>query len=163
MAKRPAVKPSDRQMDVRIFLASIVAGESDEIARQRAGISERRISRWCAFHRFAGRIRAARGRATRAKKNHDDRPMIELLSALNDRTQQQVADKYAGGDTERLYQMWISGELLAIWDIELIEGVRKHDPVMAEEYDGRRLRRLEIEGVKPVDYAGELLRRIGLE
>ncbi len=31
---------------------------------------------------------------------------------------------------------------------------------MAEECDGRHVRRLEIEGVKPIDNAGDLLRRV---
>ena len=41
--------------------------------------------------------------------------MVGLDIALEDRTLQQAADRYADGDRERLQEMWMSGELLAIY------------------------------------------------
>lgn len=48
---------------------------------------------------------------------------VELNIALNNRSLQQAADRYAG-DRDRLHAMWMSGELMAIYDREEIASPR---------------------------------------
>jgi hypothetical protein len=52
--------------------------------------------------------------------------MVELNIALQDRTLQQAADRYSDGDREQLHKMWMSGELMAIYDREAIASLRRH-------------------------------------
>ncbi len=82
------------------------------------------------------------------------------LAALIDRQEQQTADRYAGGDRERLHQMWMSGELCAIWGRETIAALRqhgKHD--LADHYERRRQ---DAPRWKPPDYLADELKRTEL-
>jgi hypothetical protein len=85
--------------------------------------------------------------------------MVELSIALQDRTLQRAADRYADADRERLHEMWMSGELMEIYDQEAIGGRRrdgKHDLADRIEHTLRNAPRRP-----PVDYVGEELRRAG--
>ena len=60
----------------------------------------------------------------------------ELALALQDRDLQRAADRHAGGDRELLHKMWMSGELMAIYEREAIATLRrcgKHD--LADDYE----------------------------
>jgi hypothetical protein len=74
--------------------------------------------------------------------------MVQLNIVLQDRTLQQAANKYANGDRERLHEMWMSGELMAIYDREEIVGHYERALANAPPF-------------KPIDYVGELLRSLG--
>jgi hypothetical protein len=87
--------------------------------------------------------------------------MVELNIALQDRTLQQAADRYADGDRERLHEMWMSGELMELYDREAIVGLRrdgKHDLADRIEHTLRNAPRRQ-----PIDYVGEELRRAGFK
>jgi hypothetical protein len=87
--------------------------------------------------------------------------MVELTIALQDRTSQRTADRYSGGDRERLHEMWISGELMAIYDREAIADLRRHGKHdLADRYE-RAL--ANAPPFKPIDYVGEELRRAGFK
>lgn len=87
--------------------------------------------------------------------------MVERNIALEDRTLQQAADRYADGDRERLQEMWMSGELLAIYDREAIETLRRHGKhALANRYE-HALRNAASR--PPIDYIGEELRRAGFQ
>ena len=82
----------------------------------------------------------------------------ELALALQDRDLQRAADRHAGGDRELLHKMWMSGELMAIYEREAIATLRrcgKHD--LADDYE----RALADAPLQPIDYLGESLRSLG--
>jgi hypothetical protein len=61
---------------------------------------------------------------------------INLTLALQDRELRQSADRYAGGDRDLLHRMWMSGELMSIYEREAIANLRrcgKHD--FADHYE----------------------------
>jgi hypothetical protein len=85
--------------------------------------------------------------------------MVELAAALQDRTFQRAADRYADGDHERLHEMWMSGELTGIYlrdGIETLHRHGKHD--LADHYE-RAL--ANAPPPQPIDYVGEVLRSLG--
>lgn len=51
---------------------------------------------------------------------------IDLRIVLQDRDLQRSADRYTGGDRDRLHEMWMSGELMAIYEREAIANLRRH-------------------------------------
>lgn len=55
-----------------------------------------------------------------------------LISTLpsKDRTLEQAADRYADGDRARLHEVWMSGELTAIYEREAIEGLRRPESTL---------------------------------
>jgi hypothetical protein len=85
---------------------------------------------------------------------------IDLRIAIQDRDLQRSADRYAGVDRDRLHEMWMSSELMAIYEREAIANLRwcgKHD--LADHYE----RALSAAPPQPVDYVGEELRRAGFK
>jgi hypothetical protein len=130
-----------------------------------AGLSERRIVRWVAFNGFSPAVQRAQRKGKIARRD----PLghrafeagIDLTIALQDRDLQRAADRYAGGDRDRLHEMWTSGELMAIYEREAIANLRrcgKHD--LADHYE-RAMAAAPAPG--PRDYVGEALRSVGLE
>jgi hypothetical protein len=150
---------------VRIFLAALAAGESVRGAAKIAELSERRIVRWVAFNDFFPAIKKAQNKGRRTK--HDpfgvnaSKALIELNDALADRSVQQSADRYAGGDRGRLYEMRMSGELQAIHDREAIANLRRHRKHDLADYYERAL--AAAPPLRPIDCVGEALRSLGPE
>lgn len=127
-ARYRRITPDDRKLDVRILLAALATGKTVREAAKMAGLSERRVARWVAFNGFLPTIRKAqrKGKTARNKPFSDEAfaSLTELNAALSDRTFQETADRYAGGDRDQLYEMWMSGELMAIYEREAIETLR---------------------------------------
>jgi hypothetical protein len=74
---------------------------------------------------------------------------------------QRSADRYAGGDRERLHEMWMSGELMAIYEREAIVVLRRHGKHdLADYYEHARA---DAPPPQPVDYVGDGLRSLDLE
>ena len=130
-----------------------------------ADLSERRIVRWVAFNGFFPAVEKARNKGRRTK--HDpfgvnvSKALLELNDALADRSLQQSADRYAGGDRKRLHEMRMSGELQAIYDREAIANLRRHGKHDLADYYERAL--AAAPPIRQVDYVGEALRSLGLE
>lgn len=130
-----------------------------------AGLSEHRVARWVAFNGFGPAVIAAqqKGRIAQADPFTGEAvdASVDLTIALHDRTLQRAADQYANGDRERLREMWISGELMALYDREAIASLRregKHDLADRDEHALRNAPRRP-----PIDYVGEELRRAGFK
>jgi hypothetical protein len=71
-----------------------------------------------------------------------------------------MADRHAGGDCDRLHQMWISGELMSLYEREAIAGLRRHGKHdLADHYE--RLM-TSASSFKPRESIGELMRALGL-
>lgn len=121
---RTRIAPTDSKLEVRIFVAALAAGKSVREAAKLAGLSERRIARWVAFYGFGPTVKAAqrKGRVAKADPRGGKAvdAMVELTIALQNRELQQAADRYASGDRDRLHRMWMSGELMAIYEREAI-------------------------------------------
>jgi hypothetical protein len=139
---------------VRVFLAALATGKSVREAAKLATLTERQIERWVAFHNF---LPAVRGAQRKGKLANEDPfgdgqldALIELNAALADRSERQRADRYAGGDRERLHQMWISGELDRIW---VAEAAEQHPEFIAWHFSGR-----PRSGLAEVKRAGEATR-----
>jgi hypothetical protein len=164
-ATRRRITPDDRQLEVRIFLAALAAGKPLREAAKMANLPERRIVRWVAFNGFLPAVKKAQrtGKVARSEAFGDEAlaALMELNAALSDRTQQQTADRYAGGDRERLDRMWMSGELMAIYEREAIEALRRHGKHDLADHYERAL--AAVPPPQPIDYAGEALRSLGLE
>ncbi len=160
---RTRITPDDRKLEVVIFLAALATGESINGAARLAGLSERRILRWVAFNGFLPVVQSAQSRGQSARRDPLGKEAldasIDLRIALQDRDLQHAADRYAGGDRDRLHEMWMSGELMAIYEREAIANLRrcgKHD--LADHYE----RKMVAAGPPaPVDFVGEELRRLG--
>jgi len=121
--------------------------------------------RWVAFNGFLPAVQDAQRKGQTAKRDPLGQAAfdtsIDLRIALQDRDLQRSADRYAGGDLDRLHKMWMSGELMAIYEREAITNLRrcgKHD--LADHYE-RAL--AATPPPQPVDYLGEALRRLRLE
>jgi hypothetical protein len=145
-------------------LAALAAGESVRAAAKMAELSEHRIARWVAFCDFLPAVRKAQRKAKRAKGNGlgaaQIDALLELRAAIAERSEQRTADRYAGGDRERLYEMRKSGELMEIYEREAIANLRrcgKHS--LADHYE-RAL--AGAPPARPVDYVAEDLRSLGL-
>jgi hypothetical protein len=159
------ITPDDRKLEVRIFLAALAAGASINGAAKVAGLSERRVVRWVAFNGFLRAVKDAQRKGQTARCDPlGQRALdasIDLRIALQDRDLQRAADRYAGGDRERFNEMWMSGELMAIYEREAITNLRrcgKHD--LADYYE----RAMAAAGPPPpVDYVGDELRSLGFE
>ena len=82
MKRHPPVKPCDRPTEVRIFLAAIANGEAVKVARRYAGLGERQILRWIAFHDFLPLIEEARARANLCNRD----TLVDFLAALAERS-----------------------------------------------------------------------------
>jgi hypothetical protein len=86
--------------------------------------------------------------------------LIELSAALDGRSEQRSADRYADGDPARLHEMRENGELQAIYDREAIANLRRHGKHdLADHYE--RL----MAGPpppQPIYDLGEALRSLGL-
>lgn len=128
-----------------------------------AGLSQRRIVRWVAFNGFLPAVQDAQRKGETLKRDPHGREAfdanIDLRIALQDRDLQRSADRYAGGDRDRLHEMWMSGELMAIYEREAIANLRrcgKHD--LADHYE-RAL--AAAPSPQPVDYVGESLSSLG--
>jgi hypothetical protein len=80
--------------------------------------------------------------------------------ALQDRDLQRSADRYAGGDRDRLNEMWMSGELMAIYEREAIASLRRCGKNDLADHYKRAL--AAARPPQPVDYVGEALRSRGL-
>jgi hypothetical protein len=159
------ITPGDLELEVRIFLAALAAGKSVRDGAKLVGLSERRVTRWVGFNGFGPAIFGARRKGRIAEANPFSGKavdaMVELTIALQDRTSQRAADRYAGGDRERLHEMWVSGELMAIYDREAIADLRRHGKHdHADRYE-RAL--VNAPPFKPIDYVGEELRRVGFK
>jgi hypothetical protein len=125
---------------VRIFLAALATGASIRESAKAALLSERRIFRWVAFNGFLQAVQEAQSKGQVAKRDPFGQAAfdagIELTLALQDRNLRVAANRYAGGDRERLCEMWMSGELMAIYEREAIANLRrdgKHD--LADRYE----------------------------
>jgi transposase len=160
-AGKTSITPDDQQLEVRMFLATLSAGESVSEACSRAGLSKRRIARWIAFNDFGSAISKAKRRGEIARKEAFEKAAldasIELALAQEDRTLQQGADEYAGGDRELFHTMWMSGELEEIWGREAIANLRahgKHD--LADRYERNMLQTPR----RPHDSVAELMAMI---
>ena len=92
------------------------------------------------------------------RKAHD--ASAELALALQDRDLQRAADRHAGGDRELLHKMWMSGELMAIYEREAIANLRRHGKDDLADYFERALADAPLQ---PIDYVGDGLRSLGLE
>jgi hypothetical protein len=119
--------------------------------------------RWVAFNGFLPVVEKAQHAARIAKEDPKGRKGfeagVELRLALQARDLQNAADRYAGGNLERLSEMWQSGELMAMYEREAIASLRrsgKHD--LADHYE-----RAMAEAPPAADYVGEALRGVGLE
>lgn len=163
--KQKRITPEDRPLEVRIFLAAVATGECVREAAKWAELSERRVLRWVAFCDFLPAVQDAQAKGQIAKRHpHGQEAFdagIELRIALQDRDLQRSADRYAAGDRDRLHEMWMSGELVAIYDREAIANLRqcgKHE--LADHYE-RAL--AAAPAPQPIDYVGETLRSLGLE
>lgn len=118
-----------------------------------------------AFNGFLPAVQDARRKGQTAKRDPLGQTAFDasndLRIALQDRDLQRSAGRYAGGDRERLHKMWMSGELMAIYEREAIASLRrsgKHD--LADHYE----RALAAAGPSPpVDYVGEAVRSLGFE
>jgi hypothetical protein len=135
----------------------LATGASVRAAAKLATLSERRILRWVAFNGFLPAVQKAQRKGQIVKDDPLSRGAYdadaELTLALQDRDLQRSADRHAGGDSERLHEMWMSGELMAIYKREAIANLRrcgKHD--MADYYE----RALADAPIQPIDYLGEL-------
>jgi hypothetical protein len=162
MPLRTRITPDDRKLEVRIFLAALATGASVSGAAKLAGLSERRIVRWVAFNGFLPAVQDAQRRRRTARRDPLGKKAfnasIDLRIALQDRYLQRAADRYAGGDRDRLLEMWMSGELMAIYEREAIANLRrcgKHD--LADHYE----RAMAAAGPPPpIDYVGEEMRSL---
>jgi hypothetical protein len=121
--------------------------------------------RWVAFNGFLPAVQDAQRKGQTAKRDPLGQEAfcasIDLRIALQDRDLQRSADRYAGGDRDRLHEMWISGELMAIYERAAIANLRrcgKHD--LADHYE-RAL--AAAPPPQPIDYVGEALRSLGSE
>jgi hypothetical protein len=118
-----------------------------------------------AFNGFLPIVQDAQSRGQTARRDPLGKEAldasIDLRIALQDRDLQHAADRYAGGDRDRFHKMWMSGELMAIYEREAIANLRrcgKHD--LADHYE----RRMVAAGPPaPVDRVGEELRSLGFE
>ncbi len=159
---RTRITPDDRKLEVRIFLAALATGASVRAAAKLATLSERRILRWVAFNGFLPAVQKAQRKGQVAKDDPIGQAAYdagaELALALQDRDLQRSADRHAGGDRELLHKMWMSGELMAIYEREAIATLRrcgKHD--LADDYE----RAMADAPLQPIDYVGESLRSLG--
>jgi hypothetical protein len=130
-----------------------------------ATLSERRILRWVAFNGFLPAVQEAQRKGQIVKRDPFGQRAfdagIKLTIALQDRELQQAADRYAGGDRDLLHRMWMSGELMAIYEREAIANLRrcgKHD--LADDYERAVA---AAPPFQPTDYVGEALRSLGLD
>jgi hypothetical protein len=162
---RTRITPDDRKLEVRIFLAALAAGTPVRAAAKLATLSERRILRWVAFNGFLPAVQEAQRKGQIVKDDPLSRGAYdagaELTLALQDRDLQRSADRHAGGDRELLHKMWMSGELMAIYEREAIATLRrcgKHD--LADYYERAMA---DAPPPQPVDYVGDGLRSLGLE
>ena len=118
-----------------------------------------------AFNGFLPAVQEAQGKGQVVK----DDPLgqcaydagAELTFAIQDRDLQRSADRHAGGDRELLHQMWMSGELMAIYEREAIAVLRRHGKDDLADYFERAV--AEAPPPQPVDYVGDGLRSLGLE
>jgi len=163
--QRTRITPHDRKLDVCVFLAALETGATVRGAAKVASLSERRILRWVAFNGFLPAVKEAQRKGQLVKGDPFSQRAfdagIDLTIALQDRTLQQAADRYAGGDRDRLHEMWMSGELMAVYEREAIANLRgcgKHD--LADHYERARA---AAPTPKPIDYVGEELRSLGFE
>jgi hypothetical protein len=162
---RTRITPDDRALDVRIFLAAVATGTSIRGAAKLAGLTERRILRWVAFNGFFPAVEEAQRKGQVVKDDPFGQAAYdagaELTLALQDRDLQRSADRYAGGDRERLHEMWMSGELMAIYEREAIAVLRRHGKHdLADYYEHARA---DAPPPQPVDYVGDGLRSLDLE
>ena len=162
---RTRITPDDRKLEVRIFLAALASGASVRAAAKLATLSERRILRWVAFNGFFPAVEKAQRRGQIAKADPFGKVAFdagaELALAIQDRDLQRSADCYAGGDRERLHEMWMSGELMAIYEREAIANLRRHGKHDLADYYERAM--ADAPPPQPVDYVGDGLRSLGLE
>jgi hypothetical protein len=118
-----------------------------------------------AFNDFLPAVRAAQRKGRTAKRNPFGQktfdPNVDLTIALQDRTLQRAANRYAGGDRDCLHEMWMSGELMAIYEREAIAGLRRHGKNDLADYYERAL--AEAPPWQPRDYVGEEMRRHGFD
>jgi len=150
---------------VRIFLAALATGASVNGAAKVAGLSQRRIIRWAAFNGFLPAVQDAQRKGQTAKRDPLGKAAfdasIDLTIALRNRDLQRSADRYAGGDRDRLHEMWMSGELMAIYNREVIADLRRHGKDDLANHYERAI--AEAPPPQPADYVGEALRGVGLE
>lgn len=153
---KTTVTPADQQLDVRVFLAALAAGKSVPTALKMARLSERRVARWIAFNGLGPAVKKAKRKGWLAQRDPYSDAAIDGLMALNaalfDRLEQQTADRYASGDTERLHQMRMSGELREILDREAVASRRrfgKHE--LASRYERAMLETPRRPRPGPVD------------
>ena len=161
---RTRITPDDRKLEVRIFLAALASGASVRASAKLAGLTERRIARWVAFNGFFPPVEDAQHKGQVAKDDPSGREAYdasaELALVLQDRDLQRSADRHAGGDRELLHKMWMSGELMSLYEREAIANLRrcgKHD--LADYFD----RAMADAPLQPIDYFCESLRSLGLE
>jgi hypothetical protein len=146
---------------VQVFLATLATGVSVRRAAKLAGLSERRILRWVAFHEFLPAVEEAQRKAQIAKADHTGRTAfdadVDLAIAMQNRELQLAADRYAEGDRDRLHEMWMSGELMEIYDREAITDLRRHGKHdLADHYE----QALRVAPPRPsFDYALEEFQR----
>jgi hypothetical protein len=162
--KKARITPEDRPLDVRIFLAALAAGKAVADAAELAELSTHRIARWVAFCDFLPAIRKAqrKGRRSKGDRTGDVRidALIELSAALDGRSEQRSADRYADGDPERLHEMRENGELQAVYDRGAIANLRRHGKHdLADHYE--RLM-AGLPPPQPIHDVGEVLRSLGL-
>jgi hypothetical protein len=116
-----------------------------------ATLSERRILRWVAFNGFLPAVQEAQRKGQIVKRDPFSQRAfdagIKLTIALQDR--------------ELQHRMWMSGELMAIYEREAIANLRrcgKHD--LADDYERAVA---AAPPFQPTDYVGEALRSLGLD
>ncbi len=82
-----------------------------------------------AFNGFLPAVKDAQRKGQTAKRDPLGKAAfdasIDLTIALQDRDLQRSADRYAGGDRDRLHEMWMGGELMAIYEREAIASLRR--------------------------------------
>ena len=148
-----------------LFLAAMATRTSVRATAKSAKLSERRIQRWVAFNGFIAQIEEALQKAKIAKVDTTARTAfdadVDLFIAGRNRELQLAAHCYAGGDRDRLHEMWMSGELMAIHEREAIAGLRRHGKNDLADYYERAL--AGAPPWQPRDYVGEEMRRVGFE
>jgi hypothetical protein len=118
-----------------------------------------------AFNGFLPAVQDAQRKGKTAKRDPVGRAAFDasmaLTIALQDRDLQRSADRYAGGDRDRLHEMWMSGELMAIYEREAIASLRRHGKHdLADHYERAMA---NAPPPQPPSYVGEELRSLGVD
>jgi hypothetical protein len=118
-----------------------------------------------AFNGFLPAVQGAQRKGQTAKRDPLGKAAfdasIDLTIALQDRALQRAADRYAGGDRDRLHEMWTSGELMAIYEREAIASLRRYGKNDLADHYERAL--ATARPFQSPDYVGEAMRSLGLE